>query len=290
MGVASSQVSIIVPAFNEAAAIAQVVGGLRAKFPEAEVLVIDDGSSDATAALAAGAGARVLSHEQQRGYGAALRTGTEAVASEFVLFCDGDGQHTIEDIAGLMAACDGHDMIVGARAANSHFPLLRRPGKWVLRHFADFLAGRRIPDLNSGLRLFKRDTLMRYIHLMPQGFSFSTTSTFAMLKTNRRIKYIPITVKPRLGKSTVSQWRDGPRTLMLMVRLVVLFEPIKVFLSVAGGLFVLAMASFLANLIWGQKPHIISATTVLFAVSAVIVFMCGLLCDQVSAMRREKHE
>lgn len=290
MGVSPSQVSIIVPAYNEAEAIAQVVTALRNQFPEAEVVVIDDGSSDATGALAAAAGARVLSHEHQLGYGAALRTGTEAVEREFVLFCDGDGQHSVQDVGRMMEAWNGHDMIVGARTSDSHFPLMRRPGKWILRHFANFLAGRKIPDLNSGLRLFRRDTLMRYIHLMPQGFSFSTTSTFAMLKTHRRIKYIPITVTRRLGSSTVSQWRDGPRTLMLMIRLVVLFEPLKVFLSVAVTLFLLAMTSFTVNLIWGTWPRFISTTTVLFAVSAVIVFMCGLLCDQVSAMRREKHE
>lgn len=288
MAVAQSRISIIVPAFNEAAAIGQVAGGLRARFPEAELFVVDDGSTDSTAALARAAGVCVLSHDTQRGYGAALRTGVEAARGEFVLFCDGDGQHSLEDVGRLMEACDGDDMIVGARTADSHFPLQRRPGKWVLEKFANFLAGRRIPDLNSGLRMFRRETLLRYIHLMPQGFSFSTTSTMAMLKTNRRIKYIPITVTRRLGSSTVRQWRDGPRTLMLMLRLSVLFEPLKVFMSVAGIFFLLAAASLAANLIWGQRK--VSATTVLFAVAAVVVFMGGLLCDQVSAIRREKHE
>lgn len=288
MSVLPSQVSFVIPALNEEAAVAGVVTSLRTRYPESEIIVINDGSKDATAQRAAEAGARVISHDFQRGYGASLRTGTEAAQGPYVLYCDGDGQHSVENVAVLIEACNGHDMVVGARTALSHAPLTRRPGKWVLRRFANYLAGRKIPDLNSGLRIVKKETIMRYIHLMPTGFSFSTTSTFAMIKTNRRLKYVPITTAKRIGTSSVSQFRHGPQTMMLMLRLTVLFEPLKVFLTVSGILALLTVVSFTVNLLFGKKG--IAEGTVMLAVSSVIIFMCGLLCDQVSALRREKHE
>lgn len=288
MTVAADQVSIVIPAFNEAEAIGDVVRQLRERFPGSELIVVNDGSTDETADRAAAAGAVVLAHEHNRGYGAALRTGTETATKEYVLFCDADGQHTADDVARLIAACDGYDMVVGARGSGSHAPLLRRPGKAVLRWFANYLAGEPIPDLNSGLRIFRREVLLRYIHLMPEGFSFSTTSTFAMMKTRRRIRYIPITAHRRVGTSSVRQLRHGPQTLLLMLRLAVLFEPLKVFLHVTGLLLLAMLVSLAVDLTYGDRG--VGDTTVLLAVAAVVVFMGGLLCDQVSALRREKHE
>jgi len=284
----SDRVCIVIPALNEEEAIGDVVRGLKQAFPQAEMIVVDDGSTDATGRIASEAGARVIRHERCRGYGASLRTGTEAAERQYVLFCDGDGQHTIEDVGKLIEACDGHDMVVGARDRESDAPLLRRPGKAILTRFANFLAGEKIPDLNSGLRMLKRDVLLRYIHLMPQGFSFSTTSTFAMLKTNRRIKWIPIHVRKRIGTSTVRQLKHGPQTLFLILRLSVLFEPLKLFMSVAAGLFVLTMISLIVDLIYNSQG--IGDTTVLLSIATLLVFLFGLVCDQVSALRREIHE
>jgi glycosyltransferase involved in cell wall biosynthesis len=288
MTVEAGSVSIIIPALNEEAAIGKVVGEIVKAFPKAEVIVVNDGSRDKTAEKAAQVGAKVLSHDKPHGYGAALRTGTENASRPYILFCDGDGQHSVKDVRRIIEACEGYDMVVGARERGSHAPLLRRPGKLLLRWFANFLAGEKIPDLNSGLRIYKHDVLMRYIHLMPKGFSFSTTGTFAMLKSNRRIKYIPIKAGERIGTSTVRQWRHGPQTLMLMLRLTVLFEPLKVFLSVAAGLFLLCLTSFIIDMILARGG--VSDTTVTLAISSLMVFMFGLLCDQVSALRREKHE
>lgn len=282
-------VTIIIPAFNEAGAIGPVIERLRTRLPEAELLVVNDGSSDATAAIAEAAGAKVISHPRNRGYGAALRTGTLQATREYVLFCDSDGQHSVEDVSRIIEASDGCDMVVGARTQESHVPLSRRPGKFILRRFADYLAGEKIPDLNSGLRMIRREVLLKYLHLMPSGFSFSTTSTFAMLKTNRKIKWVPITVVERVGKSTVSQWKHGPQTLLLLVRLTVLFEPLKVFLQIAAGVFALDVLSFALDLINYQRLHI-SPTTVLLGMASLLIFLFGLLCDQVSALRRELHE
>lgn len=288
MPVSDRVLTIIIPALNEEAVVGDVVRELTTEFSEAEIIVVDDGSSDKTGERAEAAGARVLRHDRTYGYGAALKTGIRGSSREYVLFCDGDGQHSASDARRIFDASEDQDMVVGARTSGSHAPYSRRPGKLILRWFADFLAGVSIPDLNSGLRVFRRDTITRSLHLMPRGFSFSTTSTFAMLKSQRRIKFIPITVKKRVGKSTVRQWRHGPATLMLMLRLTVLFEPLKVFLSVAFVLFLISLGSLSIDLTLGRGG--VGDTTVLMAVSSLIIFMFGLLCDQVSALRREKHD
>lgn len=287
-----SSVTIVIPAFNEVSGVAPVVAGLRQRFPRTSVIVVDDGSSDDTASEARKAGARVISHDRNRGYGAALRTGVEAAASEYVLFCDADGQHSPEDVARIIEACGDWDMIVGVRGKDSHAPLLRRPGKMVLRLFSNYLAGERIPDLNSGLRALRRDLLLKYMHLMPTGFSFSTTSTFAMLKTQRRVKWVPIKVAKRVGKSTVRQLTHGKDTVLLMLRLAVLFEPLKVFLAVTKLLVLACLTSFGLDVfrMINDRTGGVGDMTVVLSVSALIVFMSGLLCDQISALRREFHD
>lgn len=289
-----SKVSIIIPAFNEEEAIKSVVTELRQEIPDAELIVVNDGSLDKTSILAHEAGAIVIDHPFQRGYGSSLTTGILRATRDYVLFCDADGQHRLEDVKKLISQGIGLDMIVGARGKSSHQPLLRRPGKFILRFFADYLAGIKIPDLNSGLRMFKKEVITRYLHLMPEGFSFSTTSTFAIIKSKRRYryKYVPIKVKKRLGKSTVRQLRHGPQTLMLMLRLTVLFEPLKVFMAVTVFLSLCSLASLTNDLLdyRGLLGGGIADTTVLLSIATVIIFMTGLLCDQVSAMRREQHE
>jgi len=283
----SSNVSIIIPAFNEEEVIGSVVKSITSAFHDSEIIVVNDGSTDNTAGEIAESGITVLNHDHNRGYGASLKTGTRAATREYVLFCDGDGQHSVDDVRRLIKECDGYDLVVGARHSASHRPIIRRPGKFIMRKFANFLAGTKIPDLNSGLRIFKRDTLMRYLHLMPDGFSFSTTSTFTIMKSNRKYKYIPIKVRKRTGKSTVNQLKHGPQSLLLILRLAVLFEPLKVFLTVSGILAVLSIISLVLDLI---STGGIADVTVFLSIATIIIFMSGLLCDQVSAMRREKHE
>jgi glycosyltransferase involved in cell wall biosynthesis len=282
-------ISIIIPAFNEEAAISEVVAQLKENFPKAELLVVDDGSTDATARLATEAGASIVSHKNNQGYGAALRSGIFQSSREYVLFCDADGQHRLEDIKRVIDAGEGYDMVVGARTKQSHTPLVRAPGKFILIHFANFLAGEKIPDLNSGLRLLRRETILKYLHLMPRGFSFSTTSTFAMLKGNYAIDWVPIEVRKRLGTSTVRQLKHGPQTLLLILRLTVLFEPLKVFLSAAVGVGFFSLISLIID-ISVNKAFNIGDTTVLLSLATLLIFMFGLLCDQVSAIRREIHE
>ena len=281
-------VSIIIPAYNEGAAIGDVVRELRQEIPDYEVVVVNDGSSDDTGDKAREAGATVIDHPVNRGYGGALTTGVRTSTADVVVVIDGDGQHDPADVARLVAEMEDHDMAVGARTDKSHVDLKRVPGKKVLKTFANFLAGEPIPDVNSGLRAFRRTLLLKYLHLMPRGFSFSTTSTFAFLKGGYRIKWIPIETRKRVGTSTVRQLTHGPQTLMLMLRLTVLFDPLRVFLPVSGGLAMMAVILTIINFIF-YRPGV-PATAIMMGVSAVIVFMMTLVIDQVSAIRREMHD
>lgn len=285
-----SDVSIIVPAYNESEAIAQVAASLKDNFPGCEIIIVDDGSSDATGEIIDRTpGVTAIHHGRNRGYGASLKTGIRAATRPYVLMCDADGQHRMEDVRKVMEAGDNFDMVVGIRGEGSNAPLARRPGKFILRHFANWLVGEKLPDFNSGLRIFRREVIMRYMHLASDRFSFSTTSSFAMLKTGQRIKYIPIVVEKRLGKSTVRQLRHGTDTMMLMLRLTMLYDPLKVFLHVAGLFLLLSLLSI------GWDIHVyerlkLSMTSQLLLITMVLVFLFGLVCDQVSAMRRELHE
>lgn len=287
--VTPKDVSIIVPALNEEESIEQVVRGLVTSFPDSEVIVVNDGSNDNTESLANQAGALVITHESPRGYGSALRSGVLASSREFVLFCDADGQHRIEDVARVMAECSNCNMVVGARTSNSHVQINRRPGKFIIQHWANILARKKIPDINSGLRIIEKSVLLKCLHLMPTGFSFSTTSTFALLKGNYAVKWVPITAQARKGQSTVKQLRHGPQTMMLMLRLTVLFEPLRVFLFVTFVLLGLSLCSFAYDMIATHFQKV-SITTEFFSISTLLVFLFGLLCDQVSALRREFHD
>jgi glycosyltransferase involved in cell wall biosynthesis len=283
------RVSIIIPALNEEPSIEQVVRGLVTRFPDSEVIVVNDGSTDKTEMLASQAGARVINHDSPRGYGSALRSGILASTRDFVLFCDADGQHRIEDVARVMAECTNCTMAVGARTTASHAPIKRRPGKFIIQHWANLLARQQIPDINSGLRIIEKCVLLKCLHLMPSGFSFSTTSTFALLKGNYAVKWVPITVQARKGESTVRQLKHGPEAMMLMLRLTVLFDPLRVFLFVTAVLLGISVLSFGYDM-YVSHFRKVSLTTEFFSISTLLVFLFGLLCDQISALRREFHD
>ncbi len=283
------KISVILPAYNEASAIGEVLDKLVPMATEHgwEVIVVDDGSSDDTGKIAGEHGAKVLTHSHNRGYGASLTTGVRATDADIVVCIDSDGQHNHNDIPRLLEHIDQHDMVVGTRTRDSYVDPYRRVGKKLLKWFANYLAKEKIPDINSGFRAFKRDVLLRYLHLMPQGFSFSATSTFAMLKGGHQIKWIPIKTTKRIGTSTVKQLKHGPETMMLMLRLTVLFDPLRVFMPVSGILILLAVVMTTLNFILYRRA--IPASAVFLSISSVIIFMLGLLTDQVSAIRREQH-
>ena len=291
-----SPVSIIIPVYNEEAVIGSVLDGLREWRARAEIIVIDDASTDRSAEIAARAGVRVIRHRVNKGYGAALKTGIRAAVGDVIVMMDADGEHDTAQIQRLLDAMGDNDMVVGARGKGSHAPLMRRPGKWILSQVANYLAQTNIPDLNSGFRAFRKDIARLFLHILPNGFSFSTTLTLALFKEGFNIAYVPIITTPRVGSpSTVNPLRDGINTLMLIIRIIALFDPIKVFLPTSLALFLVGVSYWIGSGVFRYASHIepafhIPTGALLVMLSAVIVFMFGILADQVSAIRREKYE
>ena len=280
--------TVVIPAFNEAEAIGPVLERIKATCPELieEIIVIDDGSTDATRAAASLDGIRVLSHTRNRGYGASLKTGIMAARTEFVVTMDSDGQHDALDIARLWQVTGSNDMVVGQRTALLHSEIWRMPGKWLLGVMANYLCRNRIPDLNSGFRLIRREVLTKYLHLCPSGFSFSTTITMTFFNRGYTVAYVPIDVRRRVGKSTVSV-STGLETIILILRIATLFDPLRLFvpLSVLLGL---------TGLAWGVPyaayGHGVSVGAMLAIVTGVLMFSLGLICDQISQLRLERYE
>ena len=283
-----AEYTILIPAYNEAQVLGRVLEELGRPPGCREIIVIDDGSTDATADVARRGGARVVSHSVNRGYGQGLKTGIAMAETEYVVCCDGDGQHHLEDILRVAQEAVKHDMVVGVRSQDSHKDWLRRPGKAVLGWFANILTRRRIPDINSGLRSFRTATVRKYLHLMPEGFSFSTTSSIAMLRMGYSVGYVPITVKPRTGrKSTVQILRDGFRVAMLILNLTVLFNPMRVFIPLS---FLFMGSSLLYFLVYALQNRIhVTPSMVMVFITGVVIFFLGIVCEQVSAIRRELH-
>jgi len=280
--------TIIIPAFNEAQAISSVIEKVQITCSDiiTEIIVIDDGSSDETSFLSQQTGAKVLIHKQNRGYGASLKTGIRHAKTDFVLTMDADGQHRAEDLRYLWEIADSHDMVVGQRTKLIHSSLWRMPGKLLLGMMANYLTQRRIPDLNSGLRIIRREVALRYLHLCPAGFSFSTTITMALLSRGYSVAYLPIQVEKRVGKSTVSL-KTGLNTIILILRIAALFNPLRVFLPLSiliGGI----------GLAWGIPYALVgrgvSVGTMLAMVTAILLFGLGILCDQISQLRLERFE
>ena len=282
--------SVVIPAFNEAHGIDRVlrelIAHLHARHPGSEVIVVDDGSADGTAAIVTAVpGVRVLSHPVNKGYGAALKTGMRAAAHDWCITYDADGQHTPDLIDLLLPHCrEPNHMVVGKRETYEG-PWIRRPGKWLLQRVANWLTGVTIPDLNSGLRAFHRPQFFRYMHLFPSGFSLSTTSTVCFLRQNLNVVYVPIRIQPRVsGKSTVRA-SDAGKTFMLILRLIMLFSPLRIFLPAAVFFGLLTAADMLYEFsVTGDFAN--NSVIALFTLTS-LTFFFGLLADQIAAIRRE---
>jgi len=284
-------VTIVIPAHNEEKAIGDVLAAFRDNpHPAvAEVVVVDDGSTDRTAEIARQGGARVVRHARNRGYGASLKSGIRAVSTDYVLTMDADGQHRPVDVVKLCDAITGDrapDAVIGHRTRLLHSPLWRMPGKWLLKLLARVLTQRKIPDLNCGLRVVRRDVLLRYLHLCPSGFSFSTTITVALLARGYAVEFEPIQVERRVGKSLVSVG-TGFQTILLVLRLATLFNPLRVFLPLAIGFIAFGVVWTIPYLLDGQG---VTVASLLATVTGVILFGLGLICDQVAQLRLERYE
>src|SRR5580765_3935941 len=225
-----SSVSIVIPAYQEAAAIGDVVRALAAAAPWHEILVVDDGSTDETRARAEAAGARVIRHPYNKGNGAAVKTGIRAASGEFILIIDGDGQHQPGDAVRLVSKLGDFDLVVGARSSETQAGSARRMGNATLNRLASFLTERQIPDLTSGFRCARREHLLDFIHLLPNGFSTPTTTTLAFLRAGHNVSFHPVEARPRIGVSKIRLSKDGPKFLLIVLRVMTIFSPLRVFL------------------------------------------------------------
>lgn len=278
------EVSVVIPAYDEEDAIAGIVERLRACAAWGELLVVDDGSSDRTAERAAAAGARVLRHPYNKGNGAAVKTGIRAARGEVVLLLDADGQHDPEEALKLVAPVGLHDMVIGARAARDQ-RASRALGNWVFTRLASWLTGRPIPDLTSGFRAARREHLVELLPLLPNGFSSPTTSCLAFLKAGHNVAFEPVRARPRVGSSKIRPLRDGVRFLLIILKIVTLYSPLKVFFPIAAAAFGLGAAYGAWNVVAHGK---IPMGAALLIQLAVVVFLFGLISEQIASAQDRK--
>jgi glycosyltransferase involved in cell wall biosynthesis len=228
-----SDVSIVIPAFNEGPAVADVVSALKTVASWHEIIVVDDGSRDDTAVRAKAAGACVIRHPYNKGNGAAVKSGIRSATGEFVLIMDGDGQHRPEDARRMVSRLGEYDLVIGSRSTSTQATQARRFGNSALNRLASYLTGRSIPDLTSGFRAARREQLREFLHLLPNGFSTPTTTTLAFIKAGYNVGFEPVEARPRVGTSKIRLAHDGSRFLLIILKIVTLFSPLRVFLPIS---------------------------------------------------------
>ena len=276
--------SVVIPAYNEGPAIADVVTTLRQAAPWREVIVVDDGSGDDTGGRAAAAGATVVRHPYNKGNGAAVKSGVRRAAGDYVLIVDGDGQHPPEDALRLASRLGEYDLVIGARSAGTQATNSRRAGNAALNALATYLTGRQIPDLTSGFRGARLSCLREFVHLLPNGFSTPTTTTLAFIKAGYNVAFEPVHARERTGASKIRLARDGVKFMMIILKIVTLFSPLRVFLPISVLAFLLGAGYALWTIYWQQH---VTNSSVLLIMLAVIVFLVGLVSEQISALRFE---
>jgi glycosyltransferase involved in cell wall biosynthesis len=275
-------VSIVIPARNEATPLAALLPEVRRQAPVAEIIVVNDGSSDDTAKVAEAAGARVISHPYPMGNGAAIKTGARAAYGEIIVFMDGDGQHCAEDIPRLLERLDaGYDMAVGARVRDSHAGVHRAVANDVFSRFASWMVMQRIDDLTSGFRAVRADKFRQFLYLLPNGFSYPTTITMSFFRAGYGVAYVPIRALQRVGRSHIRPLRDGVRFLLIIIKIGTLYSPQKLFLPVSAGFFMTGVAYYAYTYLTSGRFTNMSA---LLFISAILTFLIGIVSEQISAL------
>ncbi len=284
-------VSVIIPAHNEAAAVENIIHevfqALKQYKQTFEVLVIDDGSIDKTGKIAEDAGACVISHPYRMGNGAAIKTGIRKAKGSTIVMIDGDGQHDPKDIPKLLEHTGAFDMVVGARTRTSKIGFHRKLANGVYNAFASFVCNQKIKDLTSGFRAVKAKIAKDYVYLLPNSFSYPSTLTLAAIRAGYTLKYIPITLNKRIGKSKVKLFKDGIRFFMIIIRISVLFSPLRVFLPFSALLFFLGFCWYMYSVFFVRRTF--PPISIVLFLTSVIVFFLGIISDQIAQLRYEKN-
>jgi glycosyltransferase involved in cell wall biosynthesis len=281
------KISVVIPVKNENEAIGEVIRSVIKNIPDCEILVINDGSTDDTAKTAMEAGAKVINHPYNMGNGAAVKTGIRKATGDKIVLMDGDGQHNPDDIPALLEASKAHDMVVGARLLRTHANVFRRLANTTYNLLASYVTKINIKDLTSGFRVMDRETAIRYLHLLPNTFSYPTTITMAYLRSGRSICYIPVNARRRKGKSKISILYDGFRFLIIIIKIATLFSPLNVFLPVCFFFFFLGIVNYAYTYL--AQGRFTNMSALLF-ITSVILFMMGLISEQITQLRYDRTE
>jgi glycosyltransferase involved in cell wall biosynthesis len=279
-------ISIVIPAKNEAAALESLLPRLRAAQPNAEILVVDDGSTDATAEVCARHAATVLRQPYSMGNGAAIKRGARAARGDVLVFMDGDGQHDPADVARLAARLDeGFDMVVGARDWGGQAGVGRGMANAFYNWLASRMTGHKVADLTSGFRAVRADKFREFLHLLPNGFSYPTTSTMAFFRSAYAVDNVPIKAAQRVGKSHIKPLRDGVRFLLIIFKIATLYSPLKLFVPASAIFFLTGLGYYLYTFF---TTHRLTNMSVLLFSASVIVFLIGLISEQITALTYRK--
>ena len=281
---APESVTVLIPAYNEGASIAGVVTALRAAAAWHELIVIDDGSTDGTDRAALDAGARVVRHPYNKGNGAAVKSGIRAATGEWIAIVDADGQHRTADAQRIIAKLGDYDLVIGARDPQTQATIGRRIGNGILNWLASYLTERPIPDLTSGYRAARREYLLEFIHLLPNGFSTPTTTTLAFIKAGYNVAFEPIAAEARVGTSKIRLASDGAKFFLILLKVITIFSPLRIFAPISAAAFAVGAAYGAWNFIYHAR---IPNGAVLLLMFAVIVILVGLISEQISALRFE---
>jgi len=286
-------VSVVLPAKNESDGLASVIPALRALLPDAQIIVVDDGSDDATSQVSRDLGAEVVRHPYSKGNGAAVKSGARAANGDLIVFMDADGQHVPQEIGKLIDQIEaGYDLVVGARSAEAQASMLRRLANGIYNRLAGLFVGQRVADLTSGFRAARRECFLEFLHMLPNGFSYPTTSTMAFFRAGYNVGFVPVEVRARdeSGKSHIRMFRDGARFLLIIFRVGTLYSPLKLFIPISLFFFLVGASYY--GYTFSVYGRFTNGTGLLFMMS-VLTFLIGLVSEQITsllyALRRSDH-